>query len=395
MPIRWSFEAQSAVSPDAFPFSYPYTMVPYYPLDRVNAAFRPALSAAIEQVVSSGWYVGGEALSDFETAFARYVGVPHCVGVGNGLDALTLSLQAMGLRYGWTAEAEVVVPAFTFVATALAVVRAGYRPVFADVDPLLAVVTPRTIEPVVTPRTVALVPVHLYGLPAPMDAIMALAEAHGLQVVEDAAQAHGARVAGRRVGAWGHAAAFSFYPGKNLGALGDGGAVVTSDADLARSVRLLGNYGAARKYHHTERGVNSRLDDLQAAVLSVKLPLLDAHNDRRRNVAAYYASHLPAEVVALPYGGDVAQSVFHIYPVCHPCRDALQAHLSAHHEVGSLIHYPVALPDQPALAAFADAACLYPHARRWAAQELSLPIHPFMTDAELAQVVEAVCAFGR
>ena len=250
-------------------------MINFLPLQQINASFEPELSAAVQRVVRSGWYLRGEETRGFEEEFARYIGVQHVVGVGNGLDALTLALQAAAQMQAWEPGSEVIVPAMTFVATAEAVLRAGFVPRFADVDDR-ALLTPETAEAVVSERTRAIVPVHLYGHPAPMKDLMAWAAERSLFVLEDAAQAHGARIDGRNVGSWGHAAAFSFYPGKNLGALGDGGAVATADGELAECVRLLANYGAREKYVHEVAGVNSRLDELQAAALRVKLRRLDA-----------------------------------------------------------------------------------------------------------------------
>ena len=244
--------------------------IPFLPLQRLTASYGSELTEAVQRVVQSGYYLNGEALAEFEQRFAHYVQAPHCVGVASGLDALMLSLMAMKQCYDWSDGDEVIVPDMTFVATALAVVRAGLVPVSADVDDN-GLLTPEAAQRVLSARTRAVVPVHLYGHPAPMPAFMAWAEAHGLLVLEDAAQAHGASVGGRPVGSWGHMAAFSFYPGKNLGALGDGGAVTTAHSQLAEHVRMLANYGARQKYHHEYPGINSRLDEVQAAVLSVKL----------------------------------------------------------------------------------------------------------------------------
>ena len=339
--------------------------------------YEPALSHAICQVAQSGWYLNGEMLHTFEHEFARYVGCDYCVGVGNGLDALTLALMAMKWRERWTEEAEVVVPAMTFVATAQAVVRAGLRPVLADVDSH-GVMTADTASRVLTPKTCALLPVHLYGHMAPMGELMALAQQHHLLVLEDAAQAHGASCCGKKAGHWGHMAAFSFYPGKNLGALGDAGAVCTSDEVLARRVRMLANYGAERKYHHEAMGLNSRMDEIQAAVLSVKLPHLDADNARRNDLARTYATAICHPDVTLPEASPEQLDVHHIYAIRCKHRDALQRHL-AEHGVQTLIHYPFSLAEQPALSPWIPAGnpdTLWPEATRWAREELSLPISP-------------------
>ena len=386
--------------------------VPYFPLREINGSFEPTLSHAISDVVKSGWYLRGHRVADFEAGFAASIGVSHCVGVGNGLDALTLTLQTLRERYGWTSDCEVIVPAMTFVASALAVVRAGLTPVFADVDER-CVMSAATVLPHLSERSRGLLPVHLYGLPAPMPELTELAREHGLLLVEDAAQAHGAVIGGKPVGSWGVAAAFSFYPGKNLGALGDGGAVVTADAELAEAVRRLANYGSATKYLHTDLGVNSRLDEIQAAALSVKLPRLEADNQRRREVARAYNEALRGLPVSLPYDGDTSLSVFHVYPLRCDRRDALQHFLREEAGVETLIHYPHALPDQPALQPFLEKQAAHENfldlsdgerhteeepsvfsvARSWAATELSLPIHPLMSDEDVACVSNAIRRF--
>lgn len=359
--------------------------VPYLDLRRVNAAFEPALTQAVTRVVRSGRYLQGEEVRAFEAEFAQYVGAAHCVGVANGLDALTLVLMAWKQLRGWNGG-EVIVPAFTFVATAEAVRRAGLCPVFCDVT-ADALMDAASAEQLVTERTRALVPVHLFGRCCDMPAINAVARRHGLLVLEDSAQAHGATCGTRRAGSLGDAAAFSFYPGKNLGALGDGGAVVTPDADVARRVRTLANYGAEVKYRHTLAGLNSRLDEVQAAALRVKLPHLDADNARRQRIAAYYAATIRNPHVRLPYEGETAGSVFHIYPLRADNRAELQAWLREQ-GVGTLCHYPCTVPRQPAFADVRATPC--PVADDWAAHEVSLPLSPALTDEEAACVADAV-----
>lgn len=369
-------------------------MIPYYPLKALTASFEPHLSESVGRVVKSGWYLHGGEVKAFEAEFAAYVGCRHCIGVGNGLDALTLSLMALKANKGWENDAEVIVPDMTFIATAEAVVRAGLVPVFADVDGY-AVLTPETAGRVLTPRTRVVLPVHLYGHPAPMPELATWAQKHGLCVLEDAAQAHGASVGGKKVGTWGDAAAFSFYPGKNLGALGDGGAVTTDNDDLARLIRTLANYGAERKYYHTELGLNSRLDELQAAALRVKLPRLDADNERRREVAALYAKHLVHPQVAVPYEGRTADSVFHVYPLRCARRDDLQRHLAGC-GVETLVHYPLSVSHQPVFARTgAGRSACAPCADEWAHSELSLPMHPLLTDEEVRFICDAVNRFAR
>ncbi|MGM9689091.1 MAG: DegT/DnrJ/EryC1/StrS family aminotransferase [Alloprevotella sp.] len=368
-------------------------MIPFLPLQSINASFEPQLSQAVQRVVQSGWYLLGEESKAFEGEFARWLGASYCVGVGSGLDALTLALRAMAGLYHWPAHAEVIVPDMTFVATAEAVVLAGLVPVVAEVDDN-ALLTAGNAEKVRTARTKAVIPVHLYGHPADMPALCEWAGQHGLVVLEDAAQAHGAEVCGKRVGCWGHAAAFSFYPGKNLGALGNGGAVVTDDADLARRVRTMANYGAQAKYCHELLGVNSRLDELQAAALRVKLQRLDADNEARRQVARLYAEGIRSPHVVKPYQGETQRSVFHIYPLRCLHRDALARHLAAQ-GVETLVHYPRALSWQPALQPYiANPADRHPNARCWAMQELSLPISPLVTPDEVSHICEAINHFN-
>lgn len=369
-------------------------MIPFLSLKEVNQSFGTALSDAVQSTLNSGWYLNGQRLQAFEKAFAKYVGTAYCIGVGNGLDALTLSLMALKWKHGWNDEAEVVVPAMTFVATAQAVVRAGLKLVLADVD-RRGVVSTATVSEVITPRTRCILPVHLYGQMAPMHELVQLAEKHGLTLLEDAAQAHGATVGGVKAGAWGEMSAFSFYPGKNLGALGDAGAVCTNDEALARRVRMLANYGAERKYHHEALGMNSRMDEVQAAVLSVKLPRLDADNDRRRHIASIYDSTIVHPLVQLPHAGSGIDMVHHIYAVRCRQRDALQHHLEQA-GIQTLIHYPFTLAEQPALMPHADlshAHTRWPEATRWAREELSLPISPMMSEADAQRVAEAVNAF--
>lgn len=368
-------------------------MIKYLPLADISASFSPALEEVVTQVVRSGWYLHGKATETFEREFAAYVGTKCCIGVANGLDALTLSLRAMKKLYHWADGDEVIVPDMTFVATAMAVVRAKLMPRLADVN-TDALLTAELADHVLTPRTRAVLPVHLYGHCAPMKELTDWAEMHHLKVLEDAAQAHGAMCCGRRAGSWGTMAAFSFYPGKNLGALGDGGAITTNHEDLAQVVRMIANYGAQQKYLHTEMGLNSRLDEVQAAALSVKLPRLDADNATRRRLAVMYNRSIKNPCIKKPYDGKAQESIFHIYPLRCASRDALQRHL-AQCEVETLIHYPLPVSRQPAFATIASAQ--HPHtpmAMQWASTELSLPLHPLLTEAEVHQIIEAVNTFS-
>lgn len=363
--------------------------IPFLDLQRVNAAYEPMLSDAIARTVASGWYLNGAELARFEREFAAFVGAEYCVGVGNGLDALTLALLALKQLRKWEDGDEVILPAMTFVATAEAVVRAGLHPILCDITPDF-LINPAAAEQAITPRTRAIIPVHLYGKACDMQALRTIADRHGLALVEDAAQAHGAwESKGHRVGS-GEVVAFSFYPGKNLGALGDGGAVVTRHADLARHIRTLANYGAEQKYEHRFHGMNSRLDEVQAAALRVKLPHLDADNARRQALAAIYSSEIKHPAVRIPYGGATDSSVFHIYPVLCKHRAALQQHLSAH-GVQTLVHYPHPIHRQGAFAGLCPGS--FPVAEQVAAECLSLPISPVQTAEETHTIATLINQF--
>jgi dTDP-4-amino-4,6-dideoxygalactose transaminase len=330
----------------------------------------------------------GDELAAFEDEFARYCEAQHCVGVGNGLDALTLILRALDIGPG----DEVIVPSMTFIATWLAVSEAGAVPVPVEPEAGGFNIDPAGVEARITPRTRAIMPVHLYGQPADMAALAEIAQRHSLALIEDAAQAHGARHGGRRVGSLGTAAGFSFYPGKNLGALGDGGAVVTSDAALADHVRRLRNYGATRKYVHEVQGVNSRLDELQAALLRVKLRHLDDWNAARRDAVSRYRKGLADAGVVLPSEAPHAESVWHLFVVRSHARDALQSHLAAR-GVGSVIHYPVPPHLQGAYRDGPWRQGALPLAERLAGEVLSLPMGPTVTPAQIEAVAAAVLSF--
>jgi dTDP-4-amino-4,6-dideoxygalactose transaminase len=365
--------------------------VPFLDLEAVYAELEAELDEAVRRTLSSGWYVLGREVAAFEAEFAAYCEARHCVGVANGLDALHLIMRALGIGPG----DEVLVPSNTFIATWLAVTYAGATPVPVEPDDQTYNLDPGQLEAAINERTRAVIPVHLYGQPADMDAINEIAARYGLKVIEDAAQAHGARYKGRRVGALGTAAAFSFYPGKNLGALGDGGAVVTDDAALAERVRLLGNYGSRTKYVHELPGFNSRLDELQAALLRAKLPRLDEWNERRRRAAEFYCQTLEGVAgLRLPRVPAWAEPVWHLFVVRHPERERLRAHLAAA-GVGTIIHYPCPPHLQPAYAklGYAQGQCAV--AERMAAEVLSLPLGPHLRAAEAQYVVEQLAAFAR
>jgi dTDP-4-amino-4,6-dideoxygalactose transaminase len=313
--------------------------IPFLDLKAVNAAYRDELIEAATRVIDSGWYIQGQECKAFEDEFARYCGAQFCIGVGNGLDALTLTLRAWK-ELGKIKEGdEVIVPANTYIATILAITENRLTPVLVEPDLDTYNISPELIRQAITARTKVIMPVHLYGQMAAMPEIMAIAEEHGLLVLEDAAQAHGASIDERKAGNWGHAAGFSFYPGKNLGALGDGGAVTTSDEELAQTIRALGNYGSHKKYENIYQGVNSRLDELQAALLRVKLRRLDQETEARRIVAKVYLEGIDNPRVILPQWGDHEQHVFHLFVIRCDQRDMLQNHLR-NHGIQTLIHYP-------------------------------------------------------
>jgi dTDP-4-amino-4,6-dideoxygalactose transaminase len=331
------------------------------------------------------WVLGAD-VEAFEAEFAMYCGTRHAVGTDCGLSALELILRGYGIGTG----DEVITAANTFIATVLAISHAGATPVLVDVDPVTRNIDPEQVERAITPRTRAIMPVHLYGRPAAMDAIGAIAAEHGLRVVEDAAQAHGARYRGRRAGALGDAAGFSFYPAKNLGGFGDGGAVVTDDDDLAASVRMLRDYGQRRKYDHAVKGLNRRLDTLQAAVLRLKLRRLDAWNARRRELAGRYTVALAGGAVTPPAGaGDDEEAVWHLYVVEGDDRDVLRARLTEG-GVQTGIHYPVPVHLQPAYADLGLGPGSFPVTERLAGRILSLPMCPHLQDTDVDRVAEVI-----
>lgn len=365
------------------------------PISVPFVSFRPmeqeldgALRAAFDRVLQNSWYIEGREDAAFEEAFARYCGTDYCVGCGNGLDSLVLILKAMGVGAG----DEVIVPSNTFIATVLAVSYTGATPVL--VEPLLATynLDPDRIETAITPRTKAIIAVHLYGQCAQMDAINTIAKAHGLKVIEDAAQAHGATWQGRRAGSLGDAAGFSFYPGKNLGALGDAGCVTTNDPDLAKKVRALGNYGSDAKYHHIYKGQNSRLDELQAAFLAAKLPHLDRMNAERRRIAARYQAGITNPAVVLPTVAANCEHVYHIFAVRCKVRDELEAHLNAL-GIGTNKHYPTPIHLQGAYRELGLDRGALPIAEEISATELSLPMYYGMTEEQVQAVIDAVNSF--
>lgn len=360
--------------------------VPFLDLKSVNDASRNHLEEAFHRVMDSGWYIQGKELEAFETEFSAYCNTAHCLGVGTGLDAIHLLLVAYGIGPG----DEVIVPSNTFIATWLAVTRCGATPIAAEPDPMTYNIAAHSIEAAITSRTVAIIPVHLYGQPADMDAINAIAERHKLLVIEDAAQSQGALYRGRPAGALGNAAATSFYPGKNLGAFGDGGAILTNDSAIAKQVKELRNYGSPVKYQHDSLGYNSRLDELQAAFLRIKLKDLDRANVARRAIAQRYTQGLSETALITPYVPEWAEPVWHLYVVRTPQRDELQAYLKEN-GIETLVHYPIPPHRQ---ACYADTLNKdFPIAEQLAAEVLSLPISPTMTSVEVDYVIGKIRAF--
>lgn len=313
--------------------------IPFLDLKSVNAVYRDELIAAATRVIDSGLYIQGQECKAFEEEFSRYCGTRFCIGVGNGLDALTLTLRAWK-ELGKIKEGdEVIVPANTYIATILAITENRLTPVLVEPDLATYNISPMLVRQAITARTKAIMPVHLYGQLAEMPEIMAIAGEHGLLVLEDAAQAHGASIEGRKAGSWGHAAGFSFYPGKNLGALGDGGAVTTNDEQLAHTIRALGNYGSHKKYENIYQGVNSRLDEMQAAMLRVKLRRLDQETEARRRIAKLYLDGIHNPRIMMPHWTNYEQHVFHLFVLRCDQRDGMQDYLQSH-GVQTLIHYP-------------------------------------------------------
>lgn len=364
--------------------------VPFLDLDSQSRELSEQLEEAYHRVVESGRFILGPELEQFEAEFAAYCEARYCVGVGNGLDAIHLALRAVEIGPG----DEVLVPANTYIATWLAVSYTGATPVPVEPDPRTFNIDPDRIESAITSRTRAVVVVHLYGQPADMDGINQVAARYGLMVIEDAAQAHGARYKGKRVGSLGIASAFSFYPGKNLGALGDAGAVVTDDENLARRVRVLRNYGSEIKYYNEVKGVNSRMDELQAAFLRAKLARLDQWNDKRQRIAQYYSRALEGicELV-LPYTPPWAEAVWHLFVIRHPNRDLLQKHLGEC-AIGTLIHYPVPPHLQRAYSDLGYHAGQFPISEAMAAEVLSLPMSAHLSQDEVDYVLQCLSAFS-
>lgn len=363
-------------------------MIPFLDLKAAYLELKNELDAACQRVMNSGWYILGEEVEAFEREYAEYCGTKHCIGVGNGLEALHLILRGYGIGAG----DEVIVPSNTYIATWLAASYAEATPVPVEPNIDTYNIAPERIEAAITERTKAIMPVHLYGQPAEMDAINAIAGKYNLKVIEDAAQAQGAKYNDKRTGSLGDAAGFSFYPGKNLGAYGDAGAVTTDDDDLAEQIRMLRNYGSRKKYYNEVKGYNSRLDPLQAAFLRVKLKYLDEWNARRAEVAAYYVANLSAASdLILPRVPEQTNPAWHLFVVRHPQRNDLQTHLESE-GVGTVIHYPIPPHQSDAYQEIKNKD--YPLAEKIAETIVSLPISPHITFEQQKIVVEQTLRFG-
>jgi dTDP-4-amino-4,6-dideoxygalactose transaminase len=360
-------------------------MIPFLDLGAAYREIKPEIDRAVQRVLESGWYILGPEVDAFEAEWAEYCGAAHAVGLANGLDALILALRALDVGPG----DEVIVPSNTYIATWLAVSAVGARPVPVEPDPATHNLNPSLITAALTDRTKAILPVHLYGQPADLDPILMLARAHGIAVVEDAAQAHGAQYKGRKIGAHGDIVCWSFYPGKNLGALGDAGAITTNNADLADRIRMLRNYGSREKYVNEVQGVNSRLDPIQAAVLRVKLAHLHNWSERRQAIAALYLDGLARTDLILPHVPDWANPAWHLFVIRSADRDTVQTRLTKA-GIGSLIHYPIAPHMQAAYSEMGLAADTLPVARKLAAEVLSLPIGPQLSLQNAQAVIEVL-----
>ncbi|EOG5375796.1 DegT/DnrJ/EryC1/StrS family aminotransferase [Cronobacter turicensis] len=366
-------------------------MISFLDLKSINARYEKELKEACARVIDSGWYIGGDELENFEKEFAEYCGVKHCVGMANGLDALVLTIRAWK-ELGLVKEGdEVIVPANTYIATILAITENKLSPVFVEPNPQTFNLDAAGINGALTDKTRIIMPVHLYGYLSPMKEIMAIASQHGLLVLEDSAQAHGASIDGKRAGAWGDASGFSFYPGKNLGALGDAGAVTTNNDELASALRALGNYGSHKKYQNIYKGVNSRLDEIQAAMLRIKLKYLENDIHIRRNIAAMFTKGIDNPLVIAPKIGNVEQHVWHLYVVKTAQREKLKQHL-ANAQISTLIHYPIPPHKQQAYTEYQ--ALSLPVTERLHEEVLSLPMDPTMSEKDIEQIIKAVNEFA-
>ncbi|CAG8871253.1 dTDP-3-amino-3,6-dideoxy-alpha-D-galactopyranose transaminase [Pseudomonas fluorescens] len=370
-------------------------MVSFLDLAGVNKQLRSELIEAATAVIDSGWYIQGRKLAEFEKQFAEYCGVRHCIGVANGLDALILTIRAWKELGKLQDGDEVIVPANTYIASILAITENKLVPVLVEPDAETFNICPENVRQAITSKTRLILAVHLYGQLAPMSELAVISKAHNLLVLEDSAQSHGASVAGRKAGAWGDASGFSFYPGKNLGALGDAGAVTTNDDELAKTIRAIGNYGSHEKYKNLYQGVNSRLDEMQAALLSVKLKHLDVHTEHRRKIVGLYLQGIKNDAIQLPLAVDTdvlayEQHVWHLFVVRCQNRDKLQAHLAAQ-GIQTIIHYPIPPHKQ---SAYKDMNALsFPLTEAIHKEVLSLPLSPILDIADVEKVIAACNSF--
>jgi len=355
--------------------------IPFVDLKKQYAAIKTEIDEAIQNVIRDTAFIGGKYAQIFEEAFAKFCRASHCVGVGNGTDALYVALRALGVGVG----DEVITVANSFIATSEAITMTGARPVFVDCDPATYNINTNKIQEAISPRTKAIVPVHLYGQPADMLSIIKIAEENNLYIVEDAAQAHGAEISGRRVGTFGHAACFSFFPGKNLGAYGDAGAIVTNDNDLAIKCRMIANHGRIKKYDHDFEGINSRLDGIQAAILGVKLKYLNEWTEARRKAANLYNSYLNDSDIITPSVQAATRHVYHLYVVRVPSRDKIQAALTDA-GIATGIHYPIALPNLQAYKYLKKSQTDFPIASKYSNEILSLPIFPELEATQIKYI---------
>lgn len=365
-------------------------MIEFLSLKDVNSVMSAELKKAAERVIDSGWFISGNELKTFEENFAKYCEVKHCLGVANGLDALTLTLRAWKELGKLKEGDEVIVPSNTYIASVLSITENGLKPVLVEPDEKSFNLDPKLIVKNLSSKTKVILPVHLYGQIADMPAIMKIAQEHNLLVLEDSAQSHGAKIAGKKSGNWGDASGFSFYPGKNLGALGDAGAITTNSDELAETIKYLRNYGSKIKYKNEYKGVNSRLDEMQAAFLDVKLKFLDKQTERRKDVAEKYLAGIKNSLVQLPHVQERDQHVWHLFVVRTSERERFNKHLSDH-KIQTLIHYPIPPHKQQAYKELNDMS--FPLTEKIHEEVLSLPIGPTITDAEINQVIAAVNSF--
>ena len=366
-------------------------MIPFLNLQEINAQYQEELKAACSRVIDSGWYLNGSELNAFEKGFLAYCVTDYCVGVANGLDALTLTLRAWKELGKLKNGDEVIVQANTYIASILAITENNLTPVLVEPNESTFNLCPNTVKQAITPKTRVILPVHLYGQISPMPELMEIAQENNLLVLEDCAQAHGAAINGKKAGSWGHAAAFSFYPGKNLGALGDAGAVTTNDEELAQTIKALGNYGSSKRYEHKLKGVNSRMDEIQAAMLSVKLKYLDDEIKIRQTVAQKYLTEINNPLIELPVVGDISSHVWHLFVIKTDQREKLVSYLSDG-GIETLIHYPTAPHKQGAYKEWENK--VFSISEKLHEQVLSLPISPIMTNEQAEKIITVINKFS-